>query len=369
MSILRRSGFTAAIALIAAGSGLGAPAANVSLAVLLNQADAVIVATVEAAVASGPDVALSLIVSRVVKGSLGSGSSVPVTWVPVTSSVKVGAGEAAEQTGIWFLKQQGPTWVVLPITVGAVPVNAIYVHVPSGALPVAYAYDAGLPSESRLAYEIAAAAQDPLAATELAHVAASGAVDGLGSDVLPPIWAQLSSSTTPITRAIGLAGQIRLGSAAALVVLSNMDPSAFTSVAQDLLSAGICGYRSSDSAAVGGLGALTKSSYADNVRFCAVHALREIHSKEALAYLAPLLDSASLRSQYEAVAGIASFANGLPIQTAANTATLSDLAVPPDAPLATTDTQKYFPSQSAFARQPQMYISFWKSWLLTHPIN
>jgi hypothetical protein len=369
MIALRRLLLLSTIAIVTAESGFSAPAANVSLANLLGQADAVVVATIQSTALSGPDAVLSLVINRVVKGSLTSGSSLPVTWSPSTSSGPIGVGTGAKGTGIWFLKQQGPAWIVLPVAIGPVPLDAIYINVPSGALPLAYAYDASLASVNRLSNEIAAAAQDPAAATALARIASSGATDDLGSNVLLPMWTQLSLSPTPITRAIGLAGQIRLGLPTALAALSNTDPRTFTSDAQDHLSAAICRYTNGDSGAVSSLGALTKSAYADNLKFCAVHALRAIHNKEALAYLSPLLDSASARLQYEAVAGIASFANGLPIQTPANTANMSLYTVPPNAPFATADTQKHFPTQRAFTKQPQTYISFWKSWLVMHAVN
>jgi len=366
MKIGRCVASLAMIATIAHVHAFGSPAASLSLASLLGEADAVVVGSANVTALSGTDVAISLVISRVVKGAVGAGTILPVTW-SLSSTVPFSLGTTG--TGIWFLQQQGSSWIVLPVTAGEVPLSAVYINVPSGPLPVGYSYDASLPSVNRLANEIAVAAQDPVAGAQLAHIAASGAIDGLGSGVLLPIWTQLSSSSVPLTRAIGLAGQIRLGLPAPLAVLAGADPGAFTSDAQDHLSASICRYTGSDSGSVGSLGALAQSTYADNLIFCAIHALREIHSSDTLTYLAPLLDSSSARIQYEAVAGIASFANGLPTQTPGNTANMSLFTIPQAAPFATADTQNYYPTMSAFAKQPQIYITFWKNWLLTHAVN
>jgi hypothetical protein len=366
MKISRCVASLAMITAIAPVHAFASPAASLSLAGLLGEADAVVVGTAYVTALSGTNVAISLVISRVVKGIVGAGTSLPVTW-SLGSTVPFSMGTTG--TGIWFLKQQGSSWIVLPVTAGEVPLSAVYISLPSGPLPIGYAYGASLPSANRLANEIAVGVQDPVAGVQLAHIAASGAIDGLGSGVLLPIWTQLSSSSVPLTRAVGLAGQIRLGLPAPLAVLAGADPGAFTSDAQDHLSASICRYTGSDSGAVGSLGALAQSAYADNLRFCAIHALREIHSSNTLAYLAPLLDSSSSRIQYEAVAGIASFANALPIQTSGNTTNMSLFTIPQVAPFTTADTQKFYPTLSAFALQPQIYVTFWKNWLLAHAVN
>ncbi|HCC56540.1 MAG TPA: hypothetical protein DEQ47_04635 [Solibacterales bacterium] len=352
----------------AANVGLSAPAASLQLGSLLRQSDAVVNGSIESTVPSGTSVVVNLLVTRTIKGAVLTGTPLNATWTPETqlqfsSSIRNG------ESGIWFLKQSGAAWAVLPVALGAVPISGIYIHVPAGPLPSIFAYDDSLPASNRLADELAAAAQSTETAVALGHILASGAADDLGSNVLGSIWGQLASSATPMTQAIGLAGQIRVGNSAGLAVLATVGPQAFSADAQDHLSTAICRYNASDIGAIQSLGALVTSAYAENVKLCAGHALRAIHSKEAVKYLMPLLDSPSRRMQYEAVAGIASFANGFPVQTANNTVDMSVLAANPNAPPATTDTLRYFPTLSAFQKQPDTYISYWKNWLLAHSIN
>jgi hypothetical protein len=316
------------------------------------------------------NVVFDVVVLRTVKGAVNSGSVLSATWTPWTQLQGSGSVLQNRDTGIWFLRQSGAGWSVLPIAIGAIQLNGVYIRVPSIPLPPAFTYVASAGSATKLAYELGAAALDASTAAPLAHILAVGAADDLGPNVLSPIWSELSSSAVPLVRAIGLAGMIRVGSSTAVAALTVTGVAqGFGADAQEHLSVAICGYRPSDSAAIANLGLLTNRGYQQNVMLCAAHALRSIHSTSAVKALIPLLDSSSIRIQYEAIAGIASFANGLPVQTSANTADMSFMALPANAPLATADTRRNFPTLRNFEKQPQVYLGFWKNWLVSHPIN
>jgi hypothetical protein len=77
-------------------------------------------------------------------------------------------------------------------------------------------------------------------------------------------------------------------------------------------------------------------------RRATAHALAAIHTLSAVPYLAALLDDQDSELQIEAVGGIGSFANGLPSQTSANTASLAYLQFAPNAPFRTTETVAKF---------------------------
>lgn len=319
--------------------------------------------------ASGPEAVVTISVTRTLTGTLSVGSTVAAIWSPPALPGVASPGSDIGASGIWFLQQKDGGWAVLPIAAGTVPLSQIYFPAPSGAVPAAYAYAATAKPEVKLAWEVAAAAADPASGSAAARIVGSGALDGAGSTVLSPVWAQLAASTDPLAQAVGLGGQIRLGSSAALATIAGLNPAKFPSNAQDRMSASICGYTNANPGSVSSLGLLTRSGYNSNLQFCAIHALREIHTREALPYLSQFLDSTSVRLQYEAVAGIASFANGLPVQTAQNTADLTLMTVPANASFATADTRTNFPNRRTFATQPQMYISFWKNWLAAHTAN
>ena len=155
----------------------------------------------------------------------------------------------------------------------------------------------------------------------------------------------------------------------ALAALARSDPTTFDPMSVSYLASAICRYTGGDAGGISSLGALARSTYGGRVPLCAAHALRSIHSGDAVRELVPLLDSPVQRLQYEAVAGIASFANGLPVTTPANIRNMSFLAVPSSAMSASPDTMQNFPALGEFLRQPQVYISFWKNWLVTHPLE
>ena len=151
------------------------------------------------------------------------------------------------------------------------------------------------------------------------------------TDAVPELWAKLSVSSSSLLRANGLAGQIRMGLPTALTTLASVKPAAFTTDAWDAMSVALCQYRNTVGDGLASLAVLTGPTYAENVRYCSAHALRSIHTRDAARYLRPLLDSDSLRLQYEAVAGVASFANALPVQTPSNTPNMGFLNGPPEA--------------------------------------
>ena len=346
----------------------GAPVADVPLGRLLAGADAVVVATVTSSVSVETSISITLSVVRALKGDVAPGMSIAATWTPAASQLPAG-GPPGGQTGIWFLGQSSGGWGVLPVATGAVPAGSTYIPAAPAGPPAGFAYAASAPPAAKLAWELGAAAQDPSNASALAWLLSSGAADDLGSSVLSPVWNQLSSSVAPAARATGLAGQVRTGSPAALAALARSDPTTFDPMSVSYLASAICRYTGGDAGGISSLGALARSTYGGRVPLCAAHALRSIHSGDAVRELVPLLDSPAQRLQYEAVAGIASFANGLPVATPANIRNMSFLAVPSSAMSASPDTMQNFPALGEFLRQPQVYISFWKNWLVTHPLE
>jgi HEAT repeat protein len=119
------------------------------------------------------------------------------------------------------------------------------------------------------------------------------------------------------------------------------------------------GFRSSDANSVVMLGqAAANSSLRLDFRQSAAHALRGIHTQDALPYLAAVLDDPDIELQSEAVGGLASFANGLAIQTAASGPSLSYLQLPDRAAYKTGETVAHFALGEAAIR----YLSYWKTW-------
>src|SRR5665213_189601 len=149
---------------------------------LLTQADQVVVATVRNSTSAAQTLSMDLIVSRTLKGSAIAGSSITATLShpnvkastpgvvqTVQTSSSISANRLVGRTGLWFLQQSGTGWTVLPLMGGDISEDDLYLPVHSGALPSAFAYDAGAAPKTKLIQEIGAAAQDPTTAAAMSR--------------------------------------------------------------------------------------------------------------------------------------------------------------------------------------------------------
>jgi hypothetical protein len=353
-----------------AGPGFCGIGGFMPLGPLLNQADAVVVGTVVGSTTGAGRLSLNLTVLRTVKGSGELGSSILATWSSPgfsytglnTSVVQV--SPLLRATGVWFLQQVGGGWAVLPLTGGTVLANDIYIPVPSGALPTAYAYQIGAAPQTKLLQEIGAAAEDPTTARAISRLEGSRILVGLDQTDLQGLLSHLASSSQTVAKATGLAGLLRLSIPSAATTLSAIDFSIFPNEVQNYLFNAICEYRSTDSGGVSALGILLNSRYQDSVRTCATHALREIHTLQAALLLEALFEDASPRIRYDAVIGIAQFAMGFPRASMADK--IAVMASFKPGPSVTHEMKQHLPSQSLFSTNEQEYLSYWKMWLSAH---
>jgi len=268
------------------------------------------------------------------------------------------------RTGLWFLQQSGIEWVVLPLMSGDISSDDLYLPVHFGTLPSAFAYDTSAAPKTKLIQEIGAAAQDPTTAAAMSRLEAMRVFSDLSADALP-MFAHLTVSPQMGTMAMGLAGQIRLGTPSALQAMVSSNMGMFPQDAQNQLANAVCEYRNTDAGGVGALGVLLGSQYADRVRACATHALREIHSRQTLPLLEKLLDDSSPMIRYDAVIGIGQFAIGFPVARMEDKkAAIADLTPGPNF---TSDMYPHYPAQGLFLSNEQEYISYWKTWLAAHP--
>lgn len=119
------------------------------------------------------------------------------------------------------------------------------------------------------------------------------------------------------------------------------------------------------SAAIQFFGRLSTKSDRVAARF-AVQALRRFHVKECLPYFASLLDALDVEVRYQAVAGLAEFANGF-WQKAVGSDVASRIGLPAGGTLWSSDsTTENFPTLDDFIRRPETFTSFWKAWWNTN---
>jgi len=168
---------------------------------------------------------------------------------------------------------------------------------------------------------------------------------------------------------MGLSGLIRAGVGAALASATQGE-STFAGYPIEngvLLQSVRDFFRATDPGSIAALGQAATDSTNPNLPFrrAAAHALAGIHTISTLPYLATLLDDADALLRTEGIGGIGSFANGLPIQTAAGVPGLAHLQLPASAPYRTPATVANFAlGPQAIQSNESTYLSFWQQWWL-----
>ncbi|MBV9505752.1 MAG: HEAT repeat domain-containing protein [Acidobacteriia bacterium] len=236
----------------------------------------------------------------------------------------------------------------------------------SGAISSAYAYSPGAPLSDKIAAELGFAIES----AGTAHIPQLSLLqyhllDDLNSTFVEKLYQRLSESAIVQQEILGLSGLIRNGSAAALTTAAQGE-SGFQSFALEngiLLQSIRDRFRATDANSVSALGkATTSSSYAQDFRRATAHALAAIHSIGSLPYLVALFDDPDPDLRVEAIGGISAFANGLPVQSPANVASMGYLQ-PSSNSYRTTETIGHFAMGSrAIEQNEASYLAFWKNW-------
>jgi hypothetical protein len=178
----------------------------------------------------------------------------------------------------------------------------------------------------------------------------------------PRLYGRFAKSSIPRLKAYGLSPLILQGNGEALAQLVN-DKNALEAAAQDPgINSSICNGRGQDPQYIETLGKLIAPGANTYLRNCAAYALRAIHSKETLLYLAQLCESESQELRYHCVIGMASFANNLPVQNSQNLKNMGWAKSESKGPYTTDETLKNFPSLELYNKEESKYVEFWKNW-------
>lgn len=304
-------------------------------------------------------------VIRVVKGDEAlTGSTITVGWTPTSANV----GAPAPGTGIWFLKQSLTGWSLLPAVEGNVPLSmTCYPTSATGPRIAAYAYASGASSRDKLASELSLAIESsPHAGNVPLTSLHYGMLEQMHSPVITVMYQRLSGNGTPQQQALGFAGLVRQGNSAALTSAANVAPVlAGYPVENGILLLSIRDhFRAADGGSVQALGHIAADTAANRpLREAAAHALAAIHTKESLPFLAQLLSDGDAALRAEAIGGLSSFANGMPVQTASGTPSLAHLQLPAGGPYQTPETIANFAMGSrAIEQNESRYLTFWQTW-------
>jgi hypothetical protein len=329
---------------------------------LTDEADAVVVGEVQSGRQSGYSVAFVLSISRTLKGDFPPGTLVNVTWSCALRAQK----DLKGNYGLWFLrKTAGSQWSLQPVLQGQFPFEAAYFPVPRASLPVPIAASPQ-PGAARdlIAAELVGALQVRVDRSQL-HRLAPGLL-GIGeSAVTPGLYRALRASGDPELRFLGLAGLLRADDMSALgEIANNVDLVPGLEVAGFVLDA-IEARRDANPAAIGYLGRIASSSNR-SVQRSAGEALKYIHTRDTLPFLAQLLDSNEAKTREAAMTGFSRFVDNLPIATPASVPSGKSLVPQGPQPYRTAETDKYSLSTRALGATNEVeYLHFWRSWWAT----
>jgi hypothetical protein len=347
-----------------------------SLTGLTTGADLIISATVNGAAESGNAAVITLTVSRVIKGELSlDGSTITVNWQVAPASFgpslnPVSLSLPQNATGIWFLRKSSGVWSVMPVWTGSGRITGTFIPQPAGPLPAAYSYASDAVVTDRVAAEVSFAIENAAGIDPLITMLQGPVLNALNSKYVQTLYQRLSASTLTEQYITGLGGEIQAGDGGALAAAIGSAASFANYPSQTgfLLSSISEYFRATDAASVATLGQAAVSAGLDQqFREAVAHALARIHTPAALPYLATLLNDSDATLRVEAISGLGAFANGLPVQTPANSASLAYLQLPASAPYKTPDTVANFSmGAQAISQNEAKYLTFWKQWWVTN---
>lgn len=335
-----------------------------SVVALENAAGLVVNGTATGFVRNATGFDFSLQVNRVIKGDATlAGSSISATWSSGNQATAASVGSKnVGGTGIWFLQRSSGPWQVVPVLQGTMQLSNIYISAQLGPIVSAYAYSATASVDDKLASEICSALEDVTGVTLPMYALLSGGIDELNSSVPRLFYQRLASSASTEQQVFGLSGLIRSGDTSALTAAAQIASAVAGGQPQGVLLLSVREYlRPTDPTSVNAVGQVaTDSALPTALREAAAHVLAAVHTAAALPLLATLLDDPDLNVQVQAVGGMGSFANGLPVRTSQSAVTLAYLQLPANAPYKTQDTVANFALGQA--ANETSYISFWKNW-------
>lgn len=285
--------------------------AECSVRDLVNAAQLVVAANGTVLAQTDTRVEFELHVSRVFKGDVPVGATVPAS-LALRPGLPPFARPGSQDCGLWFLTNQDGVWQVIPVN--GTLLSSTHFPLPSCAGGTVDRSDATSTVDEVVA-ELASAA-------EFFHGGRNyGATlfDALGpadSPLMPGIVKRFSESTERDLKAIGLSWRIAQGDAGALELLAGDLVRFEGAPALGPLASVLSNYTNPDPAGVRALGKLALAPGTAGlayIRQAAVDALRALHTRDALPYLFELLDSPDPHFRSQAVAGFSLFFAEVPI--------------------------------------------------------
>ena len=360
MKIHLRFAASALFALAAAVGAQGFP-----LDVLASQADAIVIASVTQTVVGSGQVSYILDIARTFKGNLQ-----PSTITVIHSSVANMqiASLAPGPVGIWFLTQTtSGTWDVLVSNPsgGHLP-NGLFLPATTAKPAGPFAYGPTTPMVDALVYEVAAGIQN----TPSDPVIMKGAVDRMNTPAVEVVRSAYLASPDPGFKCFGLVLSLERG----LPVVTQQLSQVWDQISGDrhafwVIQALRDSWRDPTPAAVTEMASFAGTApLGSPIRAAAIRALAAVHTQETLPFLASLLSSSDSGEQERAIYGVSAFANGCPIQTNANSMSMTYLTqCNHSSTYSTPETWAHFAFGPRSADRMPAFAQFWQGWWSNHP--
>ncbi len=308
---------------------------------------------------------LELTVTRVIKGTLTSG-----TIIPITVATRAAANRVPQGAGLWFLKKVEGQWKVMPVLGNPAFLETGY-FVPlsdasrqPGRISEKSSTTVNYSVNDQIAVEVFAAVRNHSSRMQMFLL--GQVLDSLEqTPFVVGAFRELSASADPEVRVAGLAGMLGCDDEDvtwALSQIANDMERILKTDARSLLIPSICSIRNRDPRAVASLGKLTSSGEV-TLKRCAASALDIIHTPDTLPWLAGLLDDGDARTREYAIQGLSRFVDNLPIQNSSNI--MTGLAYLPQGPtpFRTVETDRYSLSKGWLdGADEKPYLSFWRAW-------
>lgn len=321
--------------------------------------DAVVVGEVTGGYRNGPTATLTLRSDRALKGDFKPGALVNVVWN--TAYPATGTEELPSVYGMWFLRAAGPSqWQLVPPRARA-PLGLACYPLPSGSAPPSYGAAVSVPDAIMLELVAALVQLKPGASF---YQVATAIIDSTPSPVTSASVQLLSQSGNLEIQAVGVTSLLRQRNVLGLQVLAAHPEITAVTMLQAQAGFAVSAFRDPAPQAVQLLGEIATSPRSpQGLQEAAGEALSTIHTKEALPFLAALLDSQDPKLRHQAVAGFSMFVESLPVVTFERVADMSWLRPQGPTPYRTADTDRYSASRGAEpVDQQPAYVAFWRSW-------
>ena len=364
MNLRSLAPFIMLVGIFGTGTTVASPIGLLDLETVADKADAVVVATVTQQSQSGSLVSFVLSVNRVLKGNVAPKQLISAQWTSLTGDLREGNIKGVQ--ALWFLNgnSMATFWQIIPTLAGAAPLGLVIL--PAGATIVSadFQYTSGTPVNEKLFLELLNGIEERGGSSLILFPERLDSFDHMASAAIRKVYTRWSSGTQQQLQAIGMRGLIRQGDTTTLASVERQfqslgtQPDASASIAN-----AICSYNNANPIGIPILGRLAASiSPIPRLQRCAAEALRNIHSKETLPFLVPLLESTDVTIRYFGLSGLASFANTgyIPWEPPLQLDSVQAPRTPSG--FVNQDTLNNFPAMSAFAQNETQYLTFWKIW-------